>query len=127
MQLDANEAAKLARLEESLWRSETRFDMERMNELLAPDFIEIGRSGRIYDRSDVLAVPHHEIKAVLPLRDLGCRLLDTDVAQVTYRSDVDYASGREHAQRSSVWKRTSAGWKLIFHQGTAIPDSDSLT
>ncbi|MDP6822153.1 MAG: DUF4440 domain-containing protein [Dehalococcoidia bacterium] len=128
MELDASETAELVRLEESLWREETRFDAERMNELLSNEFVEIGRSGRIYDRSAVLAVPHQEIKSVLPLRDLNCRLLHPDIAQVTYRSDVNYTSGRELAQRSSIWKRTSAGWKLVFHQGTAIPeDSDSRT
>ena len=46
--------ASLTRLEESLWRTETRFDIELMDRTLAADFVEFGRSGRRYDREGVL-------------------------------------------------------------------------
>jgi hypothetical protein len=35
-------------LEESLWRPQTRFDREYTDNILAPDFFEFGRSGRVY-------------------------------------------------------------------------------
>ncbi|MEL6938489.1 MAG: nuclear transport factor 2 family protein [Cyanobacteria bacterium J06598_1] len=41
-------------LEEELWQSETCFDKQHMNELFADDFFEFGRSGRIYERKNVL-------------------------------------------------------------------------
>ena len=34
----------LQRLEEELWREETRFDLSRMEEVIAEDFFEFGRS-----------------------------------------------------------------------------------
>ena len=52
MTLTADEHDQLRCLEESLWRAETRFDRDHMNEVLAPDFFELGRSGRVYGRED---------------------------------------------------------------------------
>lgn len=40
----------LRQLEESLWRAETRFDSVSMDRLLATDYFEFGRSGKVYSR-----------------------------------------------------------------------------
>ena len=106
------------RLEEELWREETRYDNRRMREVMAPDFLEFGRSGRVYRREDSLAVARRPIDAVLPLPDFRARLLTPDVAQVTYNSAVTYDGVVQRARRSSIWSRTSSGWVLRFHQGT---------
>lgn len=118
MELSKQDRAVLKRLEEELWREETRFDGERMSDIIAPDFLEFGRSGRIYRREDSLAVPRQPIDAVLPLPDFDARLLHPDIAQVTYNSAVTYDGVVQHARRSSIWSRTSSGWVLRFHQGT---------
>jgi hypothetical protein len=108
----------LERLEEELWREATRFDRKRMTEIIAPDFLEFGRSGRPYQREDALAMPRKPIDAVLPLPDFRARLLHRDVAQVTYNSAVTHDGVVQHARRSSIWSRTPSGWVLRFHQGT---------
>jgi hypothetical protein len=118
MELSKQDRDTLERLEEELWREKTRFDRRRMTEIIAPDFIEIGRSGRVYRREDSLAVPRQPIDAVLPLPDFRARLLHADVAQVTYNSAVTYGGLVQHARRSSIWSRTPSGWVLRFHQGT---------
>jgi hypothetical protein len=59
---------------------------------------------------------------VLPLPEFKVRLIHADVAQVTYVSTVATEHGEERALRSSIWSRTSGGWKLRFHQGTPIPE-----
>ena len=111
----------LERLQEELWREETRFDIQRMEEPLADDFFEFGRSGRFYRREDTLAVPRGPIAAVLPLADFKARLLTQDLAHVTYNSAVTYDGVVLHARRSSIWSRTPSGRVLRFHQGTRIP------
>ena len=121
MKLSDHDRAILERLEEELWREETRFDLQRMEELLAEDFFEFGRSGRFYRREDTLAVPRGPIDAVLPLPDFRARLLTHDLAQVTYNSAVTYNGAVLHARRSSIWSRARNGWVLRFHQGTPIP------
>jgi hypothetical protein len=122
MSLSDSDARQLRQLEESLWRAESRFDRAQMSQIFAPDFLEFGRSSRIYRREDALSIEHQEIPAKLPLPNLEIRLVHPDVALVTYESDVSYSSGRERARRSSLWSRTAKGWQLRFHQGTPIPE-----
>jgi hypothetical protein len=118
MTLSQRDHDALRRLEEELWREETRFDAARMRDLLAPDFFEFGRSGRVYRREDTLAIPRGPIDAALPLPGFRARALGPDVAQVTYDSAVTYGGVVQHARRSSIWSRTAIGWVLRFHQGT---------
>ena len=123
MTLPIEDVDRLRQLEESLWRPESRFDREHMRQVHAPDFLEFGRSSRIYRFEDALSVERQEITAKLPLPNLEIRMMHPDVVLVTYESDVAYASGRERARRSSLWTRTPGtrtpeGWQLRFHQGT---------
>lgn len=113
----------LQRLEEDLWREETRFDIPYMEQVLAEDFFEFGRSGRVYDREETLAVPRQPIEAALPLPDFAVRLLTAVVAQVTYNSAVSNDGILEKGRRSSIWSRTANGWVLRFHQSTPYHDA----
>ena len=117
MSITQSDFDTLRHLEESLWRAETRFDPEYMNRVLSPDFIEFGRSGRVYRREEIIAMSAGEIDATL--KDFNARLIDTNVALVTYISEVKYAQ-IEIANRSSLWTRTNGGWQIRFHQGTPV-------
>ncbi len=44
--LTPDDIETLTRLEESLWRAETRYDPVLMDRIFADDFFEFGRSGR---------------------------------------------------------------------------------
>ena len=121
MELSSQDLKDLELLEEGLWRADARFDRKQMDDILAPDFFEFGRSGRVYGREDTLEIPAQPIGAKLPLLDFKARLLDASIAQVTYVSAVTYQGVEELAHRSSIWSRTEHGWQLRFHQGTAIP------
>jgi hypothetical protein len=112
------DSRELTRLEESMWREGTRFDIGFMETHLATDFFEFGRSGRTYTRAQSLAVPRQETNAVLPLPGLSIRMLNQDTAQLTYFSAVTYTGVVEHGRRSSIWSRTAEGWVMRFHQGT---------
>jgi hypothetical protein len=107
---------ELTQLEESLWRTETRFDRDHLERVLAPDFFEFGQSGRAHRRADVLAGEAREINTTL--RDLRVRPLATDVVLVTYISELHDADRVVAANRSSIWTRTEGQWRLRFHQGT---------
>jgi len=116
----------LERLEEELWREETRFDRARMERVMSHDFIEYGRSGRVYRRDESRAIPRRPIHAVIPLPDFHARLLAPDVAQVTYESRVTHDGVVQRGRRSSIWTREVSGeWRLRFHQGTPIPEGES--
>jgi len=116
---DLNE---LTKLEEELWIEDTRFDKSYMEEVMADDFFEFGRSGRTYVKQDSIAHEKEPLDAVIPLQNLNIRLITEDVAQVTYDSEVTYDGVVEKGRRSSIWSRTEKSWKLRFHQGTPFFD-----
>ena len=120
MELSEQDRQHLEQLEEGLWRTETRFDREWMDAVLAPDFFEFGRSGRVYSRADTLAIPTQPIDARLPLPGFDVRLLSPDIAQATYTTVESYQGEKQVANRSSLWLRTEGGWQLLFHQATPI-------
>ena len=88
-----------------------------MDAVLAPDFVEFGRSGRRYDRDAILAMAGERIDA--RLHDVAVSLLVPDVALVTYVSEVVH-DGVQRANRSSVWVHRDRAWRLRFHQGTPV-------
>jgi len=122
MNLDDLDVATLRRLEESLWQPDVRFSVPKMKALLADDFVEIGASGRLYDRAATLAAPAVAFEAELPLAEFAVRALSIDIAQVTYLSADTRAGELHRARRSSIWSRTHGGWRLRFHQGTPTAD-----
>jgi hypothetical protein len=94
--------------------------------LVAPDFVEIGASGRVYSREHVLRVVDERDRTgeveVLEPADIACRQLAPGLYQLTYR----LAQGDRATWRSSLWRRTGAGgWQVVFHQGTAV-QADAL-
>jgi hypothetical protein len=109
--------AKLQKLEESMWRSDTRFDPAYMDRILSADFFEVGRSGRIYNRAEILATPAYDLNAMLPLKEFRVHYINNDIVLVLYKSEALH-NGTEMAVRSSIWERTIGGWQLKFHQGT---------
>lgn len=115
--LTIEEKKQLEQLEESLWRSETRFNLEHQEKVFATDFFEFGRSGRTYTRSQMIRSEQSEIKAKLPLQDFKIHVLNESTVLITYISEVQYEE-LEKANRSSIWSKTSTGWQLRFHQGT---------
>jgi hypothetical protein len=118
LRLSDEDIRELTRLEEAMWREETRFDLGFVESHLAPDFFEYGRSGRTYTREQSLAVARGEVRATFPLPNLSIRPIDINTAQVTYFSAVTYEGVTEYGRRSSIWSRGPHGWVMRFHQGT---------
>lgn len=116
-----NELLKMLRqLEVNLQQPEVRRDARRLDAMLHHDFREFGRSGRSYDRAEILAALAAAEEPGLWCQDFALRILSVDVALLTYKSARLTATGtlEDHALRTSIWQRLSDGWRLSFHQGT---------
>jgi hypothetical protein len=115
----SEEAEELKRLEENLLQPDVRRSPEQMAAFLADDFVEFGRSGRIYGKVEILETAAQPFAGRLSLLEFAAKALAPSVALVTYRSILRDANGSErHSLRSSIWIRTEKGWRLVFHQGT---------
>lgn len=114
-------ADQLGALELRLLQPEVRASPEALHALLAPDFVELGSSGRAYDRAEIIAALREE-QAAPPIErtvsDLTVRFLAETVALVTYR--VARRDGR--FLRSSIWRLSDGRWQMVFHQGTRAAD-----
>lgn len=102
----------------------TRADFERMT---APDFWEVGASGRRYSRNFVLdelerrfGAPDYEpLPASMKASGFHCRQLCGDVYLLTYT----LLQGERKTRRATIWRKSAEGWKAIFHQGTVVQDA----
>ncbi len=115
-------ATTLRAREERLLCPTVRASREAIAELLAEDYLEHGASGRAYDRSMVLdalpktpAVPHWSIT------QFHVRALGEGRALVTYRLTDERKGVSVASLRCSIWERAEGTWRMVFHQGTAIP------
>lgn len=100
---------------------------ERLGQLLHPDFHEIGRSGRPYDRATVLAwlsrppVPQDVVSDAFCLECLA-----PGIALLHFRSMLRGPGGQrllQHTLRMSLWLHSDAGWQLRYHQGTPAAEA----
>jgi ribonuclease HI len=117
-------ASELLRAETQLLDPDFRRDRNRVDALLAPDFVEIGASGRLWTREAILDLLASEDYAPPVLEDFTCHPIAAHVVLVTYRTVcTDAASSRSQITlRSSLWIRQpgtqSPRWTVRFHQGT---------
>ncbi len=111
---------ELQQLEESLWITHTRFDRAYMERILSPDFVEFGRSGKVYGREEAVSTVYRDIRCTLPLKHFSAQGIEANVYLVTYVSEVMGDGEVLVANRSSIWLKTPEGWKLRFHQGTPV-------
>jgi hypothetical protein len=86
----------------------------------ADDFWEVGASGRVYSRAEVIetlvARGNVDGDEQWTVSDAQCRRLSDDTYALTYRLDQD---GRL-TRRLTIWRREPDGWKILYHQGTLI-------
>ena len=113
-----------------MWRPETRFDRRWLACHLHPDFVEFGRSGRVYRRDDLLSALEQSglttIDCDLPLPDFRAVALARAVVLVTYDSHVRHDGRVQHGHRTSLWLRDGKRWRMRLHQGTPF-DPDEPT
>jgi len=113
---------QLLTLEMSLHRAEVRRSRLMLERLLAPDFTEFARSGRVYDRRSIIDYLLNEdaaLTAVLPqVSDVGCTALSADCILLTYRTSRVVAGSLIETLRSSIWNHREDEWVMVFHQAT---------
>ncbi|MDP9900723.1 nuclear transport factor 2 family protein [Variovorax ginsengisoli] len=108
-------------LEIELHKPAARSDAKRLDALLHDDFREFGLSGTVYEKVDItLRLPAEAQHAVVVADRFELRRLGEFVVLITYRSARQLQDGSfdRFALRSSIWKHSSLGWQMSFHQGT---------
>jgi len=115
---------QLAKLIESfeleLLRPEVRKSVEKLNDLLADDFLEFGMSGLQYNKQDIIKLLISSTDTKYEGLDFAAKELAPDTVLLTYRSSTENlrTGKKQWTLRSSIWKKLGKNWQMIFHQGT---------
>jgi|SRR5271167_3849722 len=98
----------------------SRADFESMTDA---NFWEVGASGRRYSREYVLDILENRApdpeEASWEMRDFQCR----EIAAENYLITYTLLQGVRVTRRATLWRKTPAGWKILFHQGTMVEPS----
>ena len=103
-----------------LLRSEVRADPERLGALLDVDFVEIGASGRTWEREALIADLQTSPALDIVVEDMEARRIADQICLVTYVTVTD----DRRVLRSSWWREMGANSRCFFHQGTVAPVSE---
>ncbi|RRA48394.1 DUF4440 domain-containing protein [Acidipila sp. EB88] len=105
----------LAGLEERLLDPAVRKQRSAVTALLTEEFREVGRSGRVYTRDQILDLLEQEAPASIRMEQFAATPLGPEAALATY---VSIAKDGTRTHRSSVWLYREGRWQMLFHQGT---------
>jgi hypothetical protein len=110
--------AEVMALERELQTAAVRANPARLRELLAPDFEEVGSSGRLWDFASILDMLASEDEETpdIEVHGLTGRVLADDTVIIRWQS----VRGERRVHRTSLWQRRPEGWRLVHHQGTPI-------
>ncbi|MFC7365570.1 MULTISPECIES: DUF4440 domain-containing protein [Bhargavaea] len=112
-------ANHILKLEQELLDNSVRKDPARFGPLLDECFFEFGQSGRRFSKADCLA--DGTLGSVdLRISHFGLHPIGEGSVLAVYRTE-DRETGKT-ANRSSIWKSDGICWKMIFHQGTPVPN-----
>jgi hypothetical protein len=125
METERSQPELLRQLEERLLQPEGRRSAQDVADLLADEFVEIGSSGRVFNKQQILESLQHEEPTQRSMTEFRSTLLAPGVILTMYRvirlnrSDAPLLS----SLRSSIWRLQDGRWKMVFHQGTPAADS----
>lgn len=111
-------------LETALHKRHIRGSPTAVSELLADEFIEFGSSGRVFNKSTIIAALKDEVGDLkVSVENFAVRELAPTLVLVTYTAakPSHYPGATIRVLRSSIWQLINARWQMVFHQGTKIP------
>jgi len=102
-------------------RLESSSSAADLEKLIAPDYWEASASGRRYSRDFILReleknAPVDATSAGWQSYDHAVKHLGSETYLITYTlRQIDRIT-----RRATIWRRTSDGWCILYHQGTIV-------
>jgi hypothetical protein len=115
-------------LEEQLLNPKVRGSREELEQLISPEFLEYGSSGKTYNYCGTLAYLMANSRRTIRYSfvNFKTRRLSDDIILALYILETERDRKITITNRSSLWRREGdsagkgAGWRIIFHQGTRV-------
>ena len=95
---------------------EVRSDSAALEQLLSPDFSEIGQSGRRWSRGEIIVELLTRPGVDVSVRLIAGRVITRELVL------VEYETGNVAARvpRTSLWRRTGDVWQVVLHRATPV-------
>ncbi|MFI8074123.1 DUF4440 domain-containing protein [Streptomyces sp. NPDC086033] len=101
-----------------------RASRELAGQLLDPEFVEVGASGRRWTYEVMLAeLPDHPGSSLEAPRfkpsEISGMLLAPGLVHLTFETML----GERRTRHSSIWRKRegATGWRMYYHQATCVP------
>jgi hypothetical protein len=112
---------------EELRLREPIFHRPEFETTMAPDYWEVGASGRRYSHDFIVKLleqnsPVDAAAAGWKCSDYGLRRLGA----ATYLFTYTLRQGDRVTRRATIWEKTD-GWRVLYHQGTLVTVDDDET
>ncbi len=115
---------ELQRLEPVFHAAHADATPEDFEALVAPEFWEIGASGRNYSRAFALSVLQDRqqtpAEEAWKTRDFHVMQVAADTYLLTYTLVQPFPQGGRTTRRMTLWQRRDGAFKAVFHQGTVV-------
>jgi hypothetical protein len=111
---------KLKQLEPLIYAANDGKQREYFDQLLAPEFWEVGASGKKYSRQFVLDVLVERQRKPTAEVWQATNFHLQEVAANTFLLTYTLHQSTRTTRRSTLWRDTPTGWSLVYHQGTVI-------
>ena len=111
----------LVKLEPIFHTSEFGTSAEDFEGRTAPEYWEVGASGRRYSRDFIISESRARPPALATT--LGWKTSDHAVSQLgaeTYLLTYVLLQGRRLTRRATIWERFCGVWRVRYHQGTEV-------
>ncbi len=119
---------QLQRREPIFHRQEFGRNVADFKRVMAPEYWEVGASGRRYSGDFILRgleqhPPVDAETAGWKCSEFGLRRLGTNTYLLTYT----LSQGERLTRRATIWQSSDDGWQILYHQGTVVSTNDSAT
>ena len=108
----------LEQWELELLTSAARSSIERLDALIADDFMEIGSSGMTFGKDAVMEHLPLEQDKTFQASQVCSRMLSETVGLVTYLCLRTQGDTQLLTKRSSIWTKRGDAWQMTYHQAT---------
>lgn len=121
VELDAPETERtIMALEQRLLCPDVRSSRTELDALLADEFAEIGSSGHVWNKSEIIAALGNESGVTFSIDDFRASPLSNELVLAIYRVTRKSDGGERRSVRSSIWRFERGQWQMVFNQGTPV-------
>jgi hypothetical protein len=113
---------ELRRLEPLFHAAALNATVQQFEELVAPEFWEVGASGRRYSREFALSVLKARQRDPSEQEWEATGFHVSEVAPDNYLLTYTLRQPGRVTRRATLWRKTGGKWKAVYHQGTVVQE-----